>query len=102
MRHTIAVDAGKHAAVVVVLTTFRLYRCDPESFKTLFALSSRIRKETGLDVELLLRGDKLLHLTSSKKVSKEALLRKVEVAVGILKEVYQVPQARIQIQQGLF
>lgn len=102
MKHAIAVDAGKYAEVVVILTTFRLYRHNSEGFKTLYKLSSRVREETGLDVELLLRGDKILHLTSSRKISREALLLKVETALGILKEIYEVPQARIHIQQGLF
>ena len=101
-KHTIAVDAGKYTAVVVILTTFRLHRHNSGGFKMLFELSSRVRKETGLDVELLIRGDKILHLTSSRKISKEVLLQKVEIALGIIKEIYDVPQARIHIQQGLF
>ncbi|TSC80902.1 MAG: hypothetical protein G01um101429_27 [Parcubacteria group bacterium Gr01-1014_29] len=104
MTHTITVDAGKNTLVVIIKTTFRLYRNDPQSFKTLAELSGKIFRETKLEVNLLLRGDKILHLTVSRrrKLTKETLLQKTEVAVGIIKEVYGVPQARVQIQQGLF
>ncbi|TSC69743.1 MAG: hypothetical protein G01um101470_989 [Parcubacteria group bacterium Gr01-1014_70] len=101
MTYNITVDAGKKECVVVIKTTFRLYRNDLESFKILSELSGRIFRETRLEVNLLLRGDKTLHLTH-KKVSKDVLLRKVEIATTIIKEVYGVPDAPVQIQQGLF
>jgi len=102
MIHTIIVDARKQTALVIVKTTFRLYRNDPESFEVLYNLSHRIFRETGLEVELLLRGDKILHLTHHKITKGALLLRKIEVAIAIIKEVYEIPNARVQIQQGLF
>lgn len=100
--HTITVDAGKRGPVVVIKTTFRLYRNDPESIRTLFELSNRIFRETKLEASLPLRGDKILHLTSPKKLSKDALLRKIEAATAIIREMYGIPTAPVQIQQGLF
>lgn len=102
MTHTIIVDAGKRGPVVVIKTTFRLYRNDPESIRTLFELSNRIFRETKLEVNLPLRGDKILYLTSRKKLSKDVLLRKVETATTIFREIYGIPNATVQIQQGLF
>ena len=102
MTHTIVVDAGKIEHVVIIKTTFRLYWNNLESFRILYELSNRIYRETKLDTELLLRGDKTLHLTSRNRLAKETLLQKVETAVGIIKEVYDIPGVRIQIQQGLF
>lgn len=102
MIHNITVDAGKKECVVVIKTTFRLYRNDMESFKILSELSGRIFRATKLEVNLLLRGDKTLHLTSPKKLSKAVLLRKVEAATAIIREVYGIPTAPVQIQQGLF
>lgn len=103
MIHTITVDAGKNTAVVIIKTTFRLYRNDPESFKVLAELSRRVFKETDLEVNLLLHGDKILHLTTRHKLTKEALLHKVETAVDIIKQVYELSSPiQVQIQQGLF
>lgn len=89
--HTITADAGKKEYVVVIKTTFRLYRNDPKSIQTLLDLSNRIFRETKLEAKLWLRGDKTLSLISTKKLSKDVLLRKVETATAIMREVYGIP-----------
>ncbi|TSC68685.1 MAG: hypothetical protein G01um101470_1137 [Parcubacteria group bacterium Gr01-1014_70] len=49
MTHAIWVDAREIKNSVIIKTSFRLYRNDPESFKTLYELSHHIFRETGLE-----------------------------------------------------
>ncbi|OGZ46867.1 MAG: hypothetical protein A3J54_00195 [Candidatus Ryanbacteria bacterium RIFCSPHIGHO2_02_FULL_45_13b] len=91
----------KKSKTVIITTTFPLYQRCPEGIHTLFELSRRISQETGLQTEVLFRGDKTLHITFHCRIPKETLLEKVEVVAGIIKEVYKVPQVRVQIQQEL-
>ena len=100
--YRISVDAEKKHCLVEVKTSFRLYRNDPQSFEMLAKLAARIFRETKLEPNLSLLSDKTLHLSSRQKLSKKALLRKVEIATAIIKEIYGIPNAPVKFSKDFF
>ena len=102
MTDMIRIDAGKYVNTITIVTTFRLYRHNMEYFKLLAKLSQRIYKETGFESHLTMRNDKMLHLTASTNIGREAKKQKMDTVVNILKEIYNKPRADAQVQLGLW
>ena len=94
---------------IVLETTFVLYEGgNLISTKRFWELCARIGREAGL--QLLFEGEEEkkdrkiseIYLRSRDKITREVLHKKLETVGRIIKELYELPQAILQIQQGLF